>query len=312
MTYVQETLAPSHQSERYTKESLLFLNHSYHSKHILTQEDVDKVNFFKAMIEATRTKTYPQVGDIIEYTDKRGRFFPGAHVETKLRGELNICEKPYEPFVSAVYRETLHTTTSGGSWLKIPTELKYVGSQNKIFVIWGHKGACGDGAVRFEAEVSVWEHNVSETDFTTKTHDRFSYTLYTEQEQSSCRPFAVINGDDNLTRHSFDSNQELQLWLKTFDGTLVPVSDLIGTSGSVWTPKLKKECVPVGEYLQIDAHCLDTQRFNGYVQQCKRIREGHTLTTYYPYQADAIKLPEANEYEWAQNQLGMFVPPLTI
>ncbi len=50
-------------AKRYTLETLLPLNVSYDSNHGLTQEDVDMVNSLVGVIESTRSKHTPKIGD---------------------------------------------------------------------------------------------------------------------------------------------------------------------------------------------------------------------------------------------------------
>ena len=65
-------------AKRYTLETLLPLNVSYDSDHGLTQEDVDMVNSLVEVIESTRSKHTPKIGDRVVYTQKGGATLFGA------------------------------------------------------------------------------------------------------------------------------------------------------------------------------------------------------------------------------------------
>ena len=70
-------------AKRYTLETLLPLNVSYDSDHGLTQEDVDMVNSLVEVIESTRSKHTPKIGDRVVYTQKGGEYHPHGLIEKK-------------------------------------------------------------------------------------------------------------------------------------------------------------------------------------------------------------------------------------
>lgn len=72
-------------AKRYTLETLLPLNVSYDSDHGLTQEDVDMVNSLVEVIESTRSKHTPKIGDRVVYTQKGGEYHPHGLIEKKMR-----------------------------------------------------------------------------------------------------------------------------------------------------------------------------------------------------------------------------------
>ncbi len=63
-------------AKKYTIETLLPLNVSYDDDHGLTQEDVDMVNSLVEVIESTRSKHTPKIGDRVVYTLKGGEYHP--------------------------------------------------------------------------------------------------------------------------------------------------------------------------------------------------------------------------------------------
>ena len=86
-------------AKRYTLETLLPLNVSYDSDHGLTQEDVDMVNSLVEVIESTRSKHTPKIGDRVVYTQKGGEYHPHGLIEKKHEDKFYVCLDPFIPFV---------------------------------------------------------------------------------------------------------------------------------------------------------------------------------------------------------------------
>lgn len=81
-------------AKRYTLETLLPLNVSYDSDHGLTREDVDMVNSLVEVIESTRSKHTPKIGDRVVYTQKGGEYHPHGLIEKKTRGQILCLPRP--------------------------------------------------------------------------------------------------------------------------------------------------------------------------------------------------------------------------
>lgn len=272
----------------FTKEELKVINGTYNEEHMLTESDVEKVNNTIQVIENSRCKETPQIGDMIQFTNKNGDFYERAHIEELKGNQLHICEMPYTPFV-IVYGEKddkIYTSTSGGAWRDIPSKLRYVGTTKKSFTVWGHSGACANGAVDFQAEVSLWEYTEGEHEFTTKTHDKFHVTVREKRENKSDYKYLVSKGGMSYT--AFHTDEEYQAWLKTYHG--VEQDGAWGNSKFVWAFKENSYCVPLEEYLKIKNAIVDSELCNGTIQECKRIIEGTTITTIMPFQNDKIAL----------------------
>ena len=147
----------------YSTKTLAEINWSYDNEHKVRQFDVDMANRWVEFIESTRNNEFPQVGDIVEYTNKHGNYHGNAHIDKiedlpKDIDAIYICENPHVPFVSAINNK-LMTSTSGGSWTFITKDVKLIGQRHKKFCDWGHGGARGNGAVEFEAKVNVWQYS---------------------------------------------------------------------------------------------------------------------------------------------------------
>lgn len=277
--------------KKYTIETLKAINESYDHEHRVTQYDVDMANELVEVIEGSRNKDIPQVGDMIDYTNKHGDYYSRAHIESIEDEKLYICENPSIPFTSIHGIKGISTSTSGGAWSYIPMNLKYVGTKKKLFKDWGHCGARGNGAVTFYAEVSVWEYIEGNPEYTTKTHDRFHVSIR-EKVNLSDYKYLVTKGSSNQT--AFHTDEEYEAWLKTYHG--VEKDGAWGNSRTVWTYKQDSQCIPLEDYLKIEDAIVDSELCNGTIQECKRIYEGTKVKTYLPFQNDKIEMKGVKEY----------------
>jgi hypothetical protein len=271
---------------KYDIESLKLLNQSYDYDHRVTQLDVDKVNEWVKIIENSRSKV-PQVGDIVEFTNEHGNCYRNAHIEKTENNKLNICEQPYIPFISLSDSGKIYTSTSGGAWSNIPSDLKLIEQKEKYFNVWGHMGACGNGAVNFEAMVNVWEYKEEclYKGFSTKTHSKFYVDKLTEPR--GCGYYFIVT-KGAMSHTAFRTEQEYQAWLKTFNG--VEFKGYWPNQYVVFTDKQIEKCIPKEEYLAIQDAIIDSTMCNGTIQECKRFYKDGVITTYLPYQNDKITL----------------------
>ena len=158
-------------AKRYTLETLLPLNVSYDSDHELTQEDVDMVNSLVEVIESTRSKHTPKIGDRVVYTQKGGEYHPHGLIEKKHEDKFYVCLDPFIPFVWES-DTAIKVDVSGGPFYHADADkFKFIGWTEADFKEWGHCGATANGTVRFKAKVPLWaysEPNPLYGDFTTK------------------------------------------------------------------------------------------------------------------------------------------------
>lgn len=285
----------------YTKETLANINSRYiHAgHHILTDGDVNMANKYVDLIEKSRSDTVPKAGDRVIYTTDFGYYYRYAHIEDIREGKANICERPYMPFIRENGNE-ISCCTSGGAWNFVDvTKLKYIGREKKMFCDWGCFGACADGAVDFEAEVSVWEY-ISENpmfvdekgnQYTTKDYD-YAMIYYTTEKNPQYKYFA--NG------MAWKNENDLQVWLKTFKGKVFKHDSLFGTA-LVWYYKEKIHHVSPKEYDKINGF-EDSMFCNG-LRRCKRIydEENHIVNTYFVWYWDAPEMGDWKEQLTKQN-----------
>jgi hypothetical protein len=148
------------------KKILADMNPSYNHQHTVTISDVSNVLTIIMAMENQLGRRFlfggdsrkPEDGDIIEYTDKYGKEYKHAHLQT-MGGEWTVCEEAYIPFVGLPSDGKVTTNASGGSWHSVEiARMEYVGTASKRFIVWGHSGACANGGVEFPVTVNVWRY----------------------------------------------------------------------------------------------------------------------------------------------------------
>lgn len=268
----------------YTIETLKDINASYDNDYGVTESDVNMVNALVKLIEGTRNDDSPRIGDMVQYVNKSGNYYEHAHIEKVNGSTLYICEKPMTPFITS-YGKTLSTNASGGAWSTIPSNLKWVGKEEKAFIEWGHGGARQNGAVKFLATVNVWEYTDGEHEFTTKTHDKLFVSVRGQGDPNGLNYYIMKDGSPYGV---MPTESEYQAWLKTYHG--VERDGFMENSRIVWAYKQQSLFVPIEEYKEIEHAVIDSELNNATIQECKRVYEGTTVTTYMPYQNQRIEL----------------------
>ena len=260
--------------QKYTKNTLTEINNRFCSHHCLDESDVNKANFYVKWIEYTRSTIEPRVGDIIRYTNEYGDYYATAHIEKVYEnGDLYICEQPYTPFIS-IYKNEIYCNTSGGAWATIPNDITYIGKQKKRFCDWGNCGACANGSIEFDAEVSIWEYIVKENKFIGTNGIPFTTKEFNRMKIHSCpnpkeHPYHYI-GDG----FAWKSDLEMQAWLRTYRAE---VFDWGYNGMFVWYWKEEIHSVSPQEF-EILALPEDTLRNNASILRCKRQYDENTHT----------------------------------
>ena len=241
--------------DRYSHETLLPINTLYDQEHCLTQEDVDAANTLVRHIERTRNPLVPQIGDRVRYTTSHGDFYGNALIEAVRKdGVLSICLCPYVPFVWAT-ADGIGCAVSGGPFTDVKaTRLKPFGSAPGDFCDWGHCGSCGNGAVRFCAEVPLWEYREPEPlygDFTTEKWRKVR--LHKDPER---RNGDLYRGDCI----SFPTEVEFRKFLSEYEGTVFTASN--PKSVIVWCYRDEQKAVPQEEWDALDAPVSQRRLYN--------------------------------------------------
>lgn len=271
--------------KKYTIESLKEINENYDNHHGVEQSDVDRANQLVEIIENSRNNTLPQVGDIINFTAESGVYYENAHIQSISEEGIYISGVPHIPFVSINEpKNNISTSTGGGVWETIPTNLKYISKKEKEFCDWGQCRPCKDGAFDFFAEVNVWEYTKGNPEFTTKDYDRFAVSIV---KRNVLQPYKYILGKGGTYYTSFRTDEEYQAWLNTFKGI-----EREGKSGNkvVWTYKQEEYCIPIEKYLNIQGAVISSALENDTIQECKRVYGENKVITYLPHQKDRIAL----------------------
>lgn len=281
---------------RYTREMLIEENRGYDSEHGVTVGDVDKVNRFLDVIEASRNDK-PQAGDMIQYTNRYGEYFPKAHIEyteTEERYGGNVCEHAGTYIYLNDKGNGIVCSSSGGAWTNIPlSELKYIGKTTRHFWFFGHCGAMANGGVYFTAEVNLWEYKDPKWQgkYSTKDYDRF-FMNYREEPKDDGYQWMVTH--DGMSSRAFTTREDKDAWLKTYRGV---VEDNV-----VWTWKeVKHGNITPEEYDALDLP-EDTMMMNG-LRLCKRKydEEKHEVHTYFVWYWD--EPGKFTDYAMKQNEI---------
>ncbi len=135
------------------------------------QEDVDMVNSLVEVIESTRSKHTPKIGDRVVYTQKGGEYHPHGLMEKKHEDKFYVCLDPFIPFVWES-DTAIKVDVSGGPFYHADADkFKFIGWNEADFKEWGHCGATANGTVRFKAKVPLWAYSEPDSlfgDFTGK------------------------------------------------------------------------------------------------------------------------------------------------
>ena len=262
------------------------MNTLYDHEHCLTQEDVDAANALVRHIERTRNPLVSQGGDRVRYTTRHGDFHGNALIEAVREGGTpSICLCPYVPFVWAT-ADGIGCSVSGGPFTAVmPQELKPSGAMPGDFCAWGHCGACGNGVVRFCAEVPLWEFREGDPlygDFSTEKWRKIS--LYKDTE----------NLHGNLYRGdciSFRTEEEFRRFLSDCEGTVFAAPN--PKSVIVWGYRDEQVALPRTEWKALDVPVTERRIYNT-LQPVKLVKDHgrHTAVCYFVRPEDDISQPQ--------------------
>ena len=251
------------------------MNTLYDHEHCLTQEDVDAANALVRHIERTRNPRVPQVGDRVRYTTRHGDFHGNALIEAvREDGTRSICLCPYVPFVWAT-AGGIGCSVSGGPFTAVmPQELKPSGAVPGDFCDWGHCGACGNGIVRFCAEVPLWEFREGDPlygDFSTEKWRKIS--LHKDPER---RDGDLYRGDCI----SFRAEEEFRRFLSDYEGTVFAAPD--PKSVIIWCYRDEQTAVSQEKWDALDAPVTERRIYNA-PQPVKLVKDHgrHTTVCYF-------------------------------
>ena len=260
--------------EKYSIETLRERNVSYDHQHWLTQKDVDMANSYVELIERTRSKITPQIGDRLVYVTEHGDYYGNALIDSRSakEGYLSVCEQPYVPFV---WEEdgNIRLSVSGGAFHSVnPEELKFLKWTEGVFKDWGHCGACGNGSVSFLAKVPLWfyaEPNPWYGDFTTETYRKFYLHKREESENGN-----LYQGFDI----AFRDEAEFRQFLKDYEGTVFKGN--WDNQIVLWCFRREYVFLPSAEWETFNAP-IETRRLNFHPEQVKIVKDMEKHITYF-------------------------------
>lgn len=263
--------------KKYTVETLKKENYHFDYEHGITESDVMKVNKIIDAIENSRSTERIQVGDVVQYTNEYGEYFPHAMI-TNIYDNTEICENG-NMYTNIHEGEFCHST-SGGSFSH--HEMKgftYIGKTTRTFWTFGHNGACANGGVYFTATVNLWECNDNKEMFSTKTHDK--YYLSYRKSDSDYQYFASKSG--GMSDNAWRTAKEMQAWLRTKRAIVTGENTWGGAI--IWTYKEVKHHCSNTEYDALNV-TEDIFLMNGSKRRCKRVYDDenciiHTYFVWY-------------------------------
>lgn len=263
--------------KKYTVETLKKENYHFDYEHGITESDVMKVNKIIDAIENSRSTERIQVGDVVQYTNEYGEYFPHAMI-TNIYDNTEICENG-NMYTNIHEGEFCHST-SGGSFSH--HEMKgftYIGKTTRTFWTFGHNGACANGGVYFTTTVNLWECNDNKEMFSTKTHDK--YYLSYRKSDSDYQYFASKSG--GMSDNAWRTAKEMQVWLRTKRAIVTGENTWGGAI--IWTYKEVKHHCSNTEYDALNV-TEDIFLMNGSKRRCKRVYDDenciiHTYFVWY-------------------------------
>lgn len=284
----------------YTLETLTEINQRFVGSHFnLMQSDVDMANKYADIVEKTRSREMPKIGDIVRYTNRYGEYYHSAMIDSINGNEVTLCERGNSYISLTENEKDVMLSTSGGTFPHTTIDkLKYIGTTERSFWRFGHCGACANGGIEFYATVSLWECNVNEQKFSTKTHDKY-YIAYSKESFGINYHFSATK--DAMSCNAWRNEQDLQAWLRTFRAEIQDGN--WGNQIVAWTYKHIEHQVSPSEYEKIngieDVMCCNGNR------KCKRIYddENFTIHTYFVWYWDDGSIEDWRERSTMQNEL---------
>ncbi len=250
--------------KKYTVETLKKENHLFESEYSITESDVIKVNSIIELIENSRTQKHIQIGDMVQYTNEYGEYYPQA-MTTNLNDDAEICENG--SMYTNINNGEFCYSTSGGSFSHHNiNDFTYIGTATRTFWTFGHYGTCANGGVYFTVTVNLWECNDNKEMFSTKTHDKY-YLSYRELKDDDYKYHASKSGQ--MSGYAWRTAEEMQAWLRTKRAIVTGENTWGGAI--IWTYKEVKHHVSNTEFDVLNA-TEDIFLMNGSKRRCKRMR----------------------------------------
>lgn len=259
---------------KYTVETLKKENHLFESEYGITELDITKINNLIETIESSRTQEHIQIGDMVQYTNEYGEYYPQAMI-TNLNDDAEICENG-SMYTNIHNGEFCHSTSGGSFSHHNINDFTYIGTATRTFWTFGHYGACANGGVYFTATVNLWECNDNKEMFSTKTHDKY-YLSHRKSENNDYQYFASHNA---LSAYAWRTAEEMHAWLRT-ERAIVTGKDAWG-GVIIWTYKEVEHHVSNTEFDALNA-TEDIFLMNGSKRRCKRVYDDENciLHTYF-------------------------------
>ncbi|WP_418664426.1 DUF4121 family protein, partial [Alistipes putredinis] len=208
----------------------------------------------KKYIESTRSADRPHCGDRVRYVSRHGDYAGSALIAYDRNDMLTVCIYPYDPFASRT-NDGVQCCSSGGPFTHVAAAaFRYEGPRRGSFKIWGHDGPCGNGSIRFEAEVAGWSYREPDPlygDFTTEAWRR----LYVYRIERPC-------GSDLYRTNGREIGDEaaFQTFLHDYKATVFP--GRLPRQLVVWCYRPAERPLPQEQWDALDAPIVDCRIYN--------------------------------------------------
>lgn len=240
----------------------------------IQDSQVDWINKLVTTIETTRSQEIPQAGDILEYTDELGDWYPSGKIVRIEEGTATVCLVGG----SYVFASPLSFHTSGGPW----TDLSINGFQfkgiRKRRLQLPPTAAPHQRGLTFEAYVSVWAYNEPDPIYGSYTTRDWNKNIFSHCTDARKRESAGGEYIDFL-HLIFATAADFIAWKNTYKAV-----EFVGpneNSSVVFSYREALHIISEDEYLRLDLP-IDTRRNNGDIVIVKFAYddENHIVDTY--------------------------------
>lgn len=241
----------------------------------IQDSQVDWINKIVTTIETTRSQAIPQAGDILEYTDELGDWYPSGKIVRVEEGTATVCLVGG----SYVFAFPLCYHTSGGPWIDVSTAAFRFKEKRKRSYQLPPTAVPHQRGLTFEAAVSVWafdEPNPMYGSYTTRDWNKNIFSHCTETREKERAGGEYI---DFLRCLVFATVADYTAWKSTYKG--VEFTEPNENSSVVFSYREKLHVLSKEEYLKLDLP-VDTRWNNGHIVIVKFAYddEAHTVDTY--------------------------------
>ena len=138
-------------------------------KHLFDKDVRNKMVKIKKAVEKAKGI---KEGDVIEYTNKLGAYYPNAIVDRVENGKIIICEDG-NAYIGLTDEEDYGLSISGGSFPGVSSsDIRFKEKTERRVWTWGSHGACADGGLNFLIPVNKYICDLRNSEYSEKNYQR--------------------------------------------------------------------------------------------------------------------------------------------